>query len=368
MLNDGYAAFFAPLLPLLIERMDLSLAFAGALGTLSILINSLLQPGLGHLIDRTQRPSLVVVGPLLTILAMGCIGPAASPAMLLMVMVASGVGTALFHPSAAALVGAEARAGRGLVMAFFSSGGTLGGALAPLIIVGYVGAFGLQRTPWLVLPGLVALAGISWQLRGHIPPRSSVVSPPRLDRLPKALVLLWTVIALRSAAAVSFANFLAVLVVERGGSPLLGGAAISVFLLFGAAAGFAAGGLSDRFGRKAVIAGSLALASPCLFGFLHLPSAGLLPMIAVAGLFTLGSTPVGVVAAQECLPGRTALVSGLVMGMAWGVGGLVLTPVGWLADRFGLLVVMNGVAWLPLLAGTLMLLYRDEPASVDAVP
>ncbi|MCK5245500.1 MFS transporter, partial [Candidatus Bipolaricaulota bacterium] len=76
LLNDGFAGFLAPLLPLLIERLDLSFAMAGLLGTTLILMNSLLQPGLGHMVDRVQRPWLVIIGPLLTVIAMSLIGRA----------------------------------------------------------------------------------------------------------------------------------------------------------------------------------------------------------------------------------------------------------------------------------------------------
>ncbi|UCF10726.1 MAG: MFS transporter [Candidatus Bipolaricaulota bacterium] len=361
LLNDGYAAFFAPLLPLLIDRLGLSLALAGALGTAMILTNSLLQPGLGHLVDRAQRPFLVVVGPLMTVTAMSLIGRVASFELLLVVMFVAGAGTALFHPAAAALVGAQDHPRRGLLMAFFSSGGTIGGALAPLVIVAYVQAASLAATPWLLLPGATLVAAFALPLRSHLPPvRTTGARAPGI-RLPRSLVLLWIVIVLRSVAGTSFASFLAVLVTERGGSPLMGGAAISVFLLCGAAGGFAAGALSDRIGRKTVILGSLLLATPCLLGMLWVSAIGLLPVVAVAGVFTLSSTPVGVVTAQESLPGRTALVSGLFMGTAWGVGGLALTPVGWLADRFGLPPVLSVVAVLPLVAALLMIFFRHAP-------
>ncbi len=141
MLNDGYASFFAPLLPLLIKRLDLSLAMAGLLGTVRILISSLAQPGLGLLVDRMQRPLLVVVGPLLTICAMSLIGRVGTFEQLILLMLVSGLGTALFHPAAVVLVASGGGNNRGLVMAFFSAGGTLGGALAPLLIVTVVGLF-----------------------------------------------------------------------------------------------------------------------------------------------------------------------------------------------------------------------------------
>jgi FSR family fosmidomycin resistance protein-like MFS transporter len=104
---------------------------------------------------------------------------------------------------------------------------------------------------------------------------------------------------------------------------------------------------------------SMLASTPLYLLFLHGPRIAVLPVIAVAGLFALSSTPVGVVAAQECLPGRTGLVSGLVMGLAWGVGGLALTPIGWLADRFGLIAVMSVVALLPLIGAIVFLFYRD---------
>jgi len=361
MLNDGFASLFAPLLPLLIDRLDLSLALAGSLGTIRIVANSLLQPGLGHLVDRVQRPALVIIGPLITVIAMSLIGRVGGFVPLLVVMLLAGVGTALFHPAAAALVTAEPTSRRGTLMAFFSSGGTLGGAIAPIAIVAFVGRFSLGRTPWLILPGLLILAGFALLLRKNLPPlvRTATEGVPSLRELPARLVLLWFVIVLSSTCSTAFSTFLAVAITDRGGSALVGGSAISVFLLTGAFAGFVAGHLSDRFGRKWTITTSLVLATPFYILFLYGPISAALPFIAAAGVFGLSSIPVGVVAAQECLPGRTGLVSGLVMGLAWGVGGIALTPIGWLADRFGLVSVMAFVAFLPLAAAALMALYRE---------
>lgn len=360
LLNDGFASFLAPLLPLLIQRLDLSFAMAGLLGTTRILMNSLLQPGLGHLVDRVQRPSLVIIGPLLTVTAMSFIGKADSYALLMIIMVIAGLGTALFHPAAAALVAAGNHGRRGLMMAFFSSGGTFGGALAPIVIVTYTQAFDLGNTPWLLIPGLALVAAFAWPLRRVLPsPVRREHSKFRLNHLPRRFFLLWSVLVMRAVSATAFASFLAVLVTQRGGSALAGGVSISAFLLAGAVGSFLAGNLSDRWGRKAVILGSMALAAPLYLLFLHGPAGLLLPVIAIAGLFDLSATPVGVVAAQECLPGRTGLVSGLVMGLAWGMGGLALTPIGWLADTFGLITIMTYVSFLPLIGAGLMLFYRE---------
>jgi len=360
--NDGFGGFFAPLLPLLIQRLDLSLALAGLLGTIRILTNSLLQPTLGHFIDRTARPSLIVLGPVLTIAAMSFIGRAGSVTSLVLLLLVAGVGTALFHPSATSLVTSGKPSRPGLMMAFFSSGGTAGAALAPIVIVAFADAYSLERTPWLIVPGLAIVAAFALPLRRYLEPRAergarAAASAP----LPPRLYLLWTVVLISTISAVAFSSFLAVLVTERGGSAWAGGAAISAFLVAGALVEFLAGNLSDRHGRKAVMLGALALATPCLLAFLLGPSSLLLPFAALAGAFSLASSPVGIVAAHECAPGRTGFVSGLIMGLAWGVAGVALTPIGWLADRYGLIPVMTCVAFLPLLAGILLLFYR-EPA------
>ncbi len=360
MLNDGFASFFAPLLPLLIEKLHLSLILAGSLGTLRIATNSLLQPGLGALVDRSERPWLVVIGPMLTVTAMSFIGRVSSSVLLLIIMILAGIGTAMFHPAAASLVAAGTAGRRGLLMAFFSSGGTLGGAVAPVFIVSFVDKLSLAGTPFLLIPGILTLAAFAILLKRALPSSVRKKKDVIVTRIPPRLFPLWFAIVLSSACSIGFSNFLAVLIVDRGGSPLAGGGAISLFLLAGAAGGFFAGNLSDRFGRKPIIFGSLVIAAPFYLAFLHAPLSFALPLIGLAGIFSLSSVPVGVVAAQESMPGRTGLVSGLVMGLAWGLGGFALTPIGWLADRFGLAAVMNGVSLLPLIAAVLVLAWRTD--------
>lgn len=360
--NDGYGGFFAPLLPLLIERLDLSLALAGFLGTVRVLTNSVLQPSLGLFIDRARRPSLVVVGPLLTVGAMSLIGGVQTVTHLLLILLVAGIGTALFHPAAASLVTSARPARAGAMMALFSAGGTVGAGLAPIAIVAFTAAFSLERTPWLIVPGIALVAAFAIPLARTAPARSSEAQMPAIRTpLPPRLAILWMAIVLACLGAIAFSTFLAVLVTARGGSAWTGGAAVSAYLIGAAALEFLAGSLSDRHGRKAVMMGSLVLATPVLLAFLYAPAALLLPLAALGGGLSLAYSPVGIVAAHECAPGRRGLVSGLVMGLAWGVGGLALTPIGWLADHYGLIRVMTYVAFLPLAAAVVLIFYR-EPA------
>ena len=367
-INDGYGSFFAPLLPLLIDRLDLSLAMAGIMGTTRILINSFTQPIFGHIVDRMDRPFLVALGPMLTVLAMSMIGMVTASSQLFLVLILGGIGTALFHPAAAALVGGARNArNRGVLMAFFSAGGTMGGAAAPVLIIPFIAAYGSTRTPFLILPGLTLVFLFAFFLRDNLPAREERSRERmRIKNIPRPLAVLWGIIVLRGMAGVAFSTFLAVLVAERGGSHFLGGAAISVFLFAGALGGLIAGKLSDRMGRKTIILTTIILAAPFLLIFLHGPTWAMLPSLALAGIFLFSSTPVGIVAAQEILPGKTGLVSGLVMGMAWGVAGLTLMPVGFLADRYGLISVMTWIALLPLAAAFLAIFYHDAKQSCVA--
>ena len=360
-INDGYGSFFAPLLPLLIDRLDLSLAMAGVMGTTRILINSFTQPVFGQIVDRMKRPLLVALGPVLTIIAMSMIGTVTRSSQLFLVLIIGGIGTALFHPAAAALVGTVRGAkNSGVMMALFSAGGTAGAALAPVLIIPFISTFGTTRTPFLIIPGLAVVLIFALFLRRNLPIKEIAVRERmHIRNIPKPLAVLWVIIVLRGMAGVTFSNFLAVIVTEKGGSHLVGGAAISTFLITGALGGLLAGRISDHVGRKAVIFTTILLAAPFLLIFLHGPSWAMLPSLGLAGLFLFSSTPVGIVAAQEIMPGKAGLVSGIVMGMAWGVAGMALMPVGWLADRFGLVTVMTWIALLPLVAAILALFYHD---------
>ncbi len=366
LVNDGYGELLSPLLPLLIKRLDLSLAMAGLLGTFRIVINSLAQPVFGLSVDRVERPVFVIVGPALTVVAMSLVGLAPSYTVLALLMLATGLGSALFHPAAATYVGRGANRNRGLLMAFFSSGGTFGASLAPILVVPFVLTFGFARMAWLVIPGLAAVLWIGIRLL-RTPPRSqeALPSPAQEDgdcatRIPGRFAILWIAIVLRSLAGTTFSYFMAVLITSLGGSPFVAAAGLTTFWFAGAAGEYAAGHLSDRHGRKPILFFAMLLATPCLVAFLYAPRSLHLPLLALAGAFLYASNPVGIVAAQECLPGRAGLVTGLVMGFAWGIGGLALGPLGHLADLYGLVPVMTGIGFFPALSAILILFYRER--------
>ncbi|GAB4304194.1 MAG: MFS transporter [Candidatus Bipolaricaulota bacterium] len=358
-LNDGYGAFLSALLPLLIARFGISLAAAGLLSSIRTSVASFGQLPLGAVADRGGARWLVILGPALTCTAMSLIGVLPTYWAVAAALVAAGIGTAAFHPAGASLVsGRDGR--RGMSMALFSAGGTLGAALGPLLIVGVAGNFGLPSTPLLLVPawGMVLL------LARTVPQeaRPEKHGRPRLRSHPSAgqVVRLWTIGVLREFVSMSYYTFLAVLWTRRGASLTLASLALTVYSLSGVAGDLVGGRLSDRFGRKRVIVGSVAGAIPLFYLFLLTDGALSLLFLSLAGAVLVASIPVSVVFGQELVPEQKGLVSGVLMGFAWGIGALLIGLVGYLGDVLGLEVAL-GLLTVLLVPATLLAAGLKEP-------
>ena len=343
--NDLYAAFLSPLLPLVVAKFNLSLALAGLMGTSFNTTAAFAQPFFGMAADRISRPVFTILGPLLTVVGMGVLGLAPSyPAMLLMLFV-TGIGTASFHPQSFALAGTAGGDRRGTGLSVFVSGGELGYALGPLFAAAVVGARGLRGTMAAAIPGLAACALIWWLARSW---RVARAAPPDalgsdLRQHGRLLSLMWLLVVTRSVIQLSFILFLPLLLRQRGQSLILGATAVFLFGGVGAIGGLLGGTLSDRIGRRAVMAASALLSAPLLLIFTQTTSGwGLLPL-ALGGIAFFLSAPVTVAMAQEVLPRRASLASSMVTGMAWGAAGLLLTAIGAIADRIGLASTLAGI-------------------------
>src|ERR671910_3461862 len=157
MMVDGYGNVFAPLLPLLIPRLDLTLATAGTLTMLFQMSASVAQVGFGHLADRWRPRVLIMIGPVVAVTFLSLIGLANSFAMCAAILICGGLGCAAFHPPAAALAHRLGGERPGLAMSVYITGGTLGFSLGPLLFAPFAQRFGLTWTPLLALPGLAGV-------------------------------------------------------------------------------------------------------------------------------------------------------------------------------------------------------------------
>jgi FSR family fosmidomycin resistance protein-like MFS transporter len=349
--SDAYSNLYAPLLPALIPRLGLSLAAAGMLAMLFQLSASVSQLGFGHLADRWRPRVLMVAGPIASVALLSLIGVAWSPVVLGVILVVGGLGGAAFHPTAAAHVHQLGGRRRGLAMSIHITGGSLGYSLAPVLFAPFVGMFGLSWTPLLALPGLALLAAV---LRGAPAARPFGAGPGGgfavLRPYAKPLALLYFIVVLRTVTSLSLATFVPVLLTRQGWSVGMAGVAVSIYLFAASMGGFTGGPLADRFGSRRVIAGSMVLAVPLLVAATRMEGWPLVVLLTAGGFFLQSTLPVNVTFAHQLAPVSAATVSSLMMGFAWGSGGLTAPLVGLMADRIGIGPTLTAIAFLPLLA------------------
>jgi len=349
-ISDAYSNLYAPLLPALIPRLGLSLAAAGLMVMLYQLATSVSQLAFGRLADRWHPRLLLVAGPFLSVAVLSLIGLTWSPWSLAACLVLGGLGGAAFHPAAAAVVNRVGGRRRGLAMAVHITGGSIGFSLGPAIFAPFVERFGLSSTPWLAIPGLVLL-GLVLRRMPAVQPFGHAGSGGFRALRPYArpLFLLYLIVVLRTVTAMGFSTFLPVLLTGRGWSVGTAATAVSVYLVSGSIGGFLGGPLSDRFGARLVIAASLVAAVPFLAIGPGLSGGWLLLTLAVGGFFLQSTLPVNVTFAHQIAPTSAATVSAVMMGFAWGTGGLAVPVVGAMADRVGIGPVLAALAFTPLL-------------------
>jgi len=354
---DGFGNILTPLLPVIIPRLDLSLAAAGTLQMLYLMANSVSQLGFGHIADRWRPRVLLMAGPLVAVSVVTLIGVTHNVWTLGAVLILGGLGAAAFHPPAAALVHRYSGDRRGLSMSFHITSGTLGQAMAPLVFAPVAQRFGLSMVPWLMLPGLLVVG------LGLLP------RLPRIDRLQeqheasggfralvpyaRPLTLLYLIVVLRTMTAATFTTFTPVMLVRRGMSVAQAGTVAAIFYMAVGAGGFFGGPLADRLGPRRVIVLSLLSAVPFLFAAPWLSGPSFIVVVAFGGFLLQSTLPVNVTFGQSLAPISAATVSSLMMGFAWGMSGLSVPFTGMLADRIGIERTMMVMAGVPLVAAAL---------------
>ena len=347
---DGYGNIYAPLLPLLIPKLHLTLAAAGTLTMLYQMAASVAQVGFGHIADRWRPRLLVMVGPVVAVSVLSFVGWAPTVPILAAVLIVGGLGAAAFHPPAAALAHRLGGHHRGLAMSVHITGGTLGFAMGPLLFAPVAQHLGLNWTPLLAIPGLLVIAFFLTR----VPPiplhHDSAAGFRALKPYARPLTLLYVIVVLRTLTALAFATFVPVMLTRRGLTVSQAGAIAAAYLFASGAGGFFGGPAADRFGPRRVIAWSLVLATPFLLAAPLLSGWLFIVVLALGGFFLQSTLPVNVIFGQALAPVSAATVSSLMMGFAWGVGGFSVPIVGAIADHYGIEHTLVGLAFIPLAA------------------
>ena len=339
--NDSYAFMLPALLPLLLGRLGIGLGIAGLLVTLYQASSSFTQPLLGHLSDRGGRTRWMAwTGVALSGLAAAALGLAPSLAVVIIALLAGGLGTALYHPVSAALVAAAVpQRSRGRWMSVYISAGNFGLPIGPFVIGVLIASMGMGGS-WLIAIPAVLLAVLVWRLGPPLPRHASAPLSLRavLSGNRRMLTGLVSVSATRAWASALVSSFLPLYAVDRGASVIDASRLLTLYLLSGAIGGLIGGWLADRAGRDRVIVLSLFAAAPCcwLLAAQGIVGPAFVVAAAASGMLLNGSFVVLAVRGQESMPGSLGMVSGLMLGLSIGLGGLAVAPMGLVAERAGL--------------------------------
>jgi len=351
--TDFYNGFLAPLLPIIVMKLNLSLTLAGLLLSIFSISNSLLQPLAGMLSDRMNRNYFILFGPIITATFMGFIGWVNQYWTLIFILVGSGIGTSIFHPQSAALVGGLDNRRIGFSISIYSMAGALGISVGSIIIIPLTVRFGLKSTIVTILPALFLFFFSFNFLKDSIVatkkrnPNSNLFAAIKSHRL--TVLLLHSIVVIRAILILSFSGFIPLYFTSKGETPFFGGLALAVFQFFATAGILTGGHVYDRIGARKTLILSFIFILPLGIVLLNVPSVWALPFLGMMGFMLTFSTPVNIILGQQIVPENAGFISAVMMGLGWGVAGLLMTPIGAIADVWGLHATLTAISFIAIL-------------------
>jgi FSR family fosmidomycin resistance protein-like MFS transporter len=344
--------------------------------------SSLLQPFVGMYTDRRPHPYALPVGMAFTLVAIGLLASATAYPGLLVGAALLGVGSSIFHPESSRLARLASGGRHGFAQSLFQTGGNLGTSLGPLLAALVVLPRGRPALAWFIPLAVVGVATLTWTGRwygAHRVARGGPVAPAGPLALPRRrivalLILLLVLVFSKYVYISSFISYFTFFVIERFGVSVQQ-SQLYLFAFLGAVAAgtFAGGPVGDRIGRRPVILGSILGVVPFALALPHLPLFWTVAASMVIGLILSSAFSAILVYAQELVPARVGLVSGLFFGFAFGVAGVGAAALGWAADAHGIETVFRWCAWLPTLGLAALWLpdgrtgmIRSRPSDVPA--
>jgi len=353
--GDFYSSFFTPLLPVFVDKFNLSLAQVGLLTGITRLLAFIVQPAVGYMADRHETRTFVLTGLFLALFFIPFSGIATNYWVLLLVLCLGSIGSSMFHPATTGMVPLYSGNRSGFSLSIFNTGGTLAFAVGPVFITWYVAKFGLEKMPYTIVLGVIVFI---FCIR-HLPvPISENLShlgflgsmKEMLGKVYKSILLIWIVMVIRAVTSQTFMTFMPIYLIKNGHTLVSVGFIVSLFTLAGTLSGLLAGWMSDKTDFKKLFFIFHILMTPAMLLFLYLPGHFVYLGTFLAGFMALASLPLGVGMAQRLAPRSRSMVSSLMMGFAYGLGGAVSPIVGKLADIYGLESVLLYSAFVPLIS------------------
>jgi FSR family fosmidomycin resistance protein-like MFS transporter len=372
LLNDTMQSVIPAIFPILKDKMDLSYTQVGWILFAINFTSSIMQPVVGIYSDRKPSPYLLPLGMASSLVGMLLLALAPSYWVVLVAVCLVGLGSAAFHPEGSRVSHMAAGPRKGLAQSIYQVGGNVGQSLAPIMTKLIFIPFGQFGAIWFT--GVAALAIVvqmyiaRWYkallVETPVIVRKTVtrkVSPERRKQVLFAISILIFLVFIRSWYGVSMSSYYAFFLRDKYGITLdRAQDFIFLFLAAGAIGTFFGGPIADRFGRRNVIFFSMLGSAPLALLLPHVSLEWAYVLLFINGFILLSSFSVTVVYAQMLYPDKIGTVSGLIVGLAFGMGGIGGVVLGKLSDHIGTLRVMELCGYLPLLGILTFLLPTDR--------
>ncbi len=358
LLNDTIQSLIPSIYPIVKDSYHLSFSQIGVITLVFQLTASLFQPLIGLYTDRKPQPFSLAMGMGFTLAGLILLSYATNYAMLLVSVAIIGTGSSVFHPEASKVAYMASGGRRGLAQSIFQVGGNLGGSLGPILAAMIIVPFGQSSILWfsvLALLAIIVLVNVGKWYTHHINKTRRKVSSVASHGLSKrkvawSVVILLVLIFSKYFYLASITSYFTFYLMHKFNVSVQSSQMHLFLFLFAAAAGtFMGGPIGDRIGRKYVIWFSILGVAPFT---LLLPYANLFwttVLSILIGVILASAFSAILVYAQELIPGKIGMISGLFFGFAFGMGGLGSALLGILADKTSIDYVYHVCAFLPLI-------------------
>ncbi len=364
--HDIYTAFVPALLPVMIDKLSLSLTMAGSLTAIQQL-PGVLNPFIGYLADKISLRYFVILAPALTATLIGSLGLAPNYLTLVLIFLMAGVSTAAFHAPAPAMIGRISGKSVGRGMSYFMAAGEMARTLGPLVAVWAISLWALDGIYRLSVIGWATSLVLYWRLR-RVPARSgkNVGLRQAIPAMRRLFIPIMAFTLLRSFLAECLVTYLPLYMSSRGASLWIAGASLSLLEVAGVAGVLFSGIFSDKLGRKPVLLIATVASSAIALLFLNIEGWALVPVLLLLGFTCLSTTPVLLAMVQEHLPDHRAVGNGVFMLISFALRPIAILSIGFMGDRLGLTSAFYASALISLLSIPAILALPSIPRRLTA--
>ncbi|NRD78677.1 MFS transporter [Bacillus sp. BRMEA1] len=379
LLNDSIQAVVPAMFPILEKSKGLSFTQLGIIAFALNMVSSVMQPVIGIFTDKRPRPYALPIGLSLTFIGVLGIGFAPNYGLIILAVIFIGLGSAIFHPEGSRVAHMAAGSRRGLAQSIYQVGGNTGQALAPMITalilvpLGQIGASWFSIAAALAVVILIYIANwyqqklLASSYKQKKSKHAGVKQNGVSKDIKKALALILLFIFARSWYVSGMTNFYAFYGIKEYALSIKDSQLfLFAFLVSGAFGTFFGGPLADRFGKKTMITFSMVAALPFSLFIPHASPVLAFIFLVITGFIIMTSFSVTVVYAQELVPGKIGLMSGLTVGLAFGMGAIGSVGLGYIADSIGLHSMITWLGILPLFGFAAFLLPSDRELQNEA--